>query len=110
MINTEILRDLEDAIGEKAATRILSVFLVELEDQLAEILVCMEAIQTTRIAEIAHSLKSTSATFGATDLNDLAFQIEMAAGENRVGDLVALVGELQNCIQITRSLYRSYTD
>lgn len=110
MINTETLRDLEEVIGREAIERILSVFLKELDIQLFEILACMKAGQTNRVEDIAHALKSTSATFGATELRQIALRIEIAARNEDAVALGPLIASLQECIQITRPLYRSYTD
>lgn len=110
MIDTEILGELEEAIGQDAIKRILNVFLEELDAQLSEILICTEAQQTNRIVDIAHALKSTSATFGATELAGLALRIEVAAKDRDLDQLATLVESLEECIQSTRPLYRPYTD
>lgn len=110
MIDTEILGELEEAIGREASERILNVFLKELDLQFSEIVACTQAGQTNRVEDIAHTLKSTSATFGATELTRLALDIEMAAKNGDVDRLELLCPTLQSCIEMTRPLYRFYTD
>lgn len=110
MIDLETLRELEQAIGREAIERILNVFLEELDQQLSQIVTCTQAGQTNRVEDIAHALKSTSATFGATDLTRLALDIEITARNEDVDGLEPLIASLQVCIQKTRPLYRSYTD
>lgn len=110
MVDIEILGELEEAIGQEATRRILNVFLDELDGQFAEIAACTQADQSNRIADIAHALKSTSATFGATELTGLALRIETVARNGEVDQLPDLIDSLQECIQSTLPLYRPYTD
>lgn len=110
MIDIDKLRELNDAIGSEAVKSILNVFLNELDMQLSEIHICLELQQTNRIADIAHVLKSTSATFGATELTDIALRIETAARQQQVDELDLLVKIMKGCILKTKPLYRSYTE
>jgi HPt (histidine-containing phosphotransfer) domain-containing protein len=109
MIDIQTLRELTDNIGKSSVTRILKVFLDEMEDQLAEIKLCLESYQIREIAGVAHTLKSTSATFGAIELRDIAFQIEMAARNDNLDELLKLSEPLTICIASMRTLYRPYT-
>lgn len=110
MIDPEAMKELTASIGKSSVSRILKVFLDETEDQLAQIKICLQSNRTNEIADIAHSLKSTSATFGAKELHDIAFQIELVARSDSQDDLRILIKPLTLCVESLRPLYRPYTD
>lgn len=109
-INHEILSELAESIGPASASRILKIFLDELDTQLEEICFHLDANEIDLIETPAHTMKSTSATFGATDLNAISSQIEQAARNQNHDALVPLVERLKKCVLHTAPLYKMYTE
>ena len=109
-INHEILTELAKSIGAASVSRILRIFLDELDAQLEEICFHLDANEIELIETLAHTMKSTSATFGAADLNAISSQIEQAAQSRNHDALVPLVESLKTCVLHTAPLYKMYTE
>ena len=109
-IDHEILSELTDSIGTSSLARIIKAFLDELDTQIVDICTHLAAGQIDQVEDLAHSLKSTTATFGATDLNVIAEKLEQAARSENRNALVPLVESLRNCAQEIKPLFTSYTE
>lgn len=109
-IDQNILSELSDSIGASSVSRIVKVFLDELDTQADDIHSNLTEGRMEKISDLAHSLKSTTATFGATDLHLVAVNMEKAANNNEHESLVSLVSELRTCIAKTKPLYIPYTE
>ncbi len=109
-INRETLSEMTDSIGANSLARIIKVFLDELDAQIIDICSHLAAGQIDQVENLAHSLKSTTATFGATDLNMIAAKLEQAARSQNLDALGPLVESLQECAQETKPLFTSYTE
>lgn len=110
IVNKAALEDLINDIGADATARVLEVFLAEMGSQVKDIRTNLNAEHLDSIVKLAHTLKSTSATFGAITLNGFAFQVEMAARNRNTDSLGDLVAALERCAQETTLLYTPYTD
>lgn len=109
-IDQNILSELSDSIGAGSVSRIVKVFLDELDAQADDIHSNLSEGRMEKISDLAHSLKSTTATFGATDLHLIAVNMEEAADNNERDSLVSLIDELRVCISKTKPLYIPYTE
>lgn len=109
-INHTVLSDLTESIGLERASHIIKVFLEELDTQVDSIHSMLENGQLDKIASLAHTIKSTSATFGAVDLNQAALRLETAARGSDLEAVKALIGMLISCVEETKPLYKSYTE
>ena len=109
-INHETLSEMTDSIGTSSVARIIKVFLDELDSQIVDICSHLAADQLDQVENLAHSLKSTTATFGATDLNMIAEKLEQAARNENRNTLVPLVESLRQCGEETKPLFTSYTE
>ena len=84
----------EAADGDEAfLAEIVEEFLTEAPDQLATIERAVGGGAREEALRAAHTLKSTSATFGATALAELARQMETQAREGRLGEIPVLAGQ-----------------
>ena len=64
-------------------------------EQLASLRTAAQAGDAPRLREVAHSLKSASATLGATDFSELCRQLEMMGREGRLDGAPATVAALE---------------
>src|SRR5207248_1118200 len=64
-------------------------------EQLREARTCVRDSDFRGLRRIAHSLKSSAASFGATSLRDAASAVENVAIETTAAGLTALIGELE---------------
>jgi HPt (histidine-containing phosphotransfer) domain-containing protein len=60
---------------------LIDTFIANIDDRMAAINQAASALDMRRLAEEAHSLKGSSATFGVVSLNRLAAELEIAARE-----------------------------
>lgn len=109
-INTTIVLKLINDIGADATARALKVFLVEIDSNVRDIRTSLDESEFDSIAKLAHTLKSTSATFGAVSLNDIALEVEVAAKSRDPAALLRLVDALELCARDTKPLYKTHTD
>jgi len=109
-IDHGILSELTDSIGTSSLARIIKIFLNELDTQIIDICSHLAADQIDQVENLAHSLKSTTATFGATDLNAIAEKLEHAARNENRDALAPLVESLRKGAQETKPLFTPYTE
>ena len=76
-LDSNVLRRLATDIGEEGLQQALALFHEELSQMAAELVPV--ALDSARLAKQAHVIKSSSATFGATLLRELAADIESRA-------------------------------
>jgi HPt (histidine-containing phosphotransfer) domain-containing protein len=76
---------------------LLDTFLVESIKQVEEMRIALAASDWIKLHRMAHSLKSSSATFGASRLSQLSAWLEQAAkGQCAEGECAELVGQVQH--------------
>ena len=92
----------EDVGGAAALSRIIRLFLEQLDPQTAEIHAAAAAGDRTTVARIAHRMKSSSATLGATMLADVLAHLESAAGEGEGGEVEKLGPALGRAVERVR--------
>jgi HPt (histidine-containing phosphotransfer) domain-containing protein len=97
----------EAADGDEAFLHeLVEEYLTEAPDQLATIERAVGSGATEEALRAAHTLKSTSATFGATALADLAREMEGLAREGRLDSLEGLAGQARTELGRVSALLR----
>jgi HPt (histidine-containing phosphotransfer) domain-containing protein len=97
----------EAADGDEAFLReIVDEFLTEAPDQLATIERAVGGGAREEALRAAHTLKSTSATFGATVLADLAREMESHARDGRLDQIPVLAGQARTELGQVSALLR----
>ena len=109
-IDQNTLTELLDNLGAASLSRIIEVFLDELDAQIDEIRSHLATREFALIANLAHTIKSTTATFGATDLTVIAEMIETAAKTEEFDALASLVKTLHESTQAIKPHYSMYTE
>ncbi|WMJ70758.1 ATP-binding protein [Stenotrophomonas sp. 24(2023)] len=80
VLDASVLQELRDTIGD-AARHIITVFLDDTPRQVQQLQEAARVQDSTRLAALAHSLKSSSANVGASALSAVALRIEKDACE-----------------------------
>lgn len=92
LIDLVVYQGLKDAMGEDFMDEIMQAFFEEGSQFLADLRSTLESGDLEGFRRAAHSLKSTSATFGAMELTGLAKELEELARENY---LIEAAGKLE---------------
>ncbi|HTS21962.1 MAG TPA: Hpt domain-containing protein [Casimicrobiaceae bacterium] len=96
-IDRAVFEELKLTAGADFVSELVDTFLSEAPGMLAELRRALEASEADRFRRVAHSLKSNSNTFGASELAAMARELELggfaAARENGGEPLSALAHE-----------------
>ncbi len=95
VIDGAALASLETTVGAAAMDELIGTFLEDADALVAELRRALAAGDGEGLRRAAHSLKSTSASFGATEVTALAKALETAA---RTGHLEGAAGLLQQLV------------
>ena len=87
LVNSDVLNQLRNDAGPALVNELIAAFMAETDERLVRIADAIKAGNHTEIAAEAHSMKSSSGTFGALPLQALSIILETAATE---GDSAAL--------------------
>ncbi len=93
-IDRAVLEELRQIMGEDAPellTDLIETFLSDAPNRLDAMQKALHDREATKLFRAAHTLKTSSATFGATALSECCEQIEMIAAESRWGALDRLI-------------------
>ncbi len=93
-----MLGDDPDALAE-----VVDAFLDEAPQRLLEIRAGVNEGDATLAGRAAHTLKANAATFGATRLEQLCRELELAARSDELGDRAHLIDEADGEWQAVRS-------
>jgi len=100
----------EDVGGAAALSRIIRLFLEQLDPQAGEITTATGAGDHATVARIAHRMKSSSATLGATVLAETLAAIEAAAGDGDDTELARLSPALARAVERVRAAFEGVTE
>jgi histidine phosphotransfer protein HptB len=78
-IDLEVFSELSEATGEEFAAELVTTFLDEAPGMIADLKAAVAENDSDGYRRAAHSLKSNAATFGATELAELARGIELGS-------------------------------
>ena len=107
-IDRIIYNDLKETVGEDFFQELVDTFLIDTTMLVGDLGEALEKNDTDTVRRTAHSLKSNSATFGATRLSLLAKEMEMMA---KSGDLedgfskLALISDEYKRVQLEIEAY-----
>ena len=95
-VNTQVLERLRNDIGNIQA--VVQVFLASLENRSQELAVACKNGDAASMVRIAHTLKGSSAQFGAEELSSLCQQVERLARMGHVEQIGALLQKAEEAI------------
>ena len=96
VINRATFDELKKMVGADFIGELLATFFEDAPHMLAELRTSLAANDAETFRRSAHSMKTNAATFGATDLADLAKALEMLGRGNNlreVGSLLEVLNE-----------------
>ncbi len=100
----------EDVGGAGALSRIIRLFLEQLDPQAVEIRTAVQASDHASAARIAHRMKSSSATLGASALAEVLAEIEAAANDGDGATLEKLGPGLARAVESVRTAFEGVTE
>jgi HPt (histidine-containing phosphotransfer) domain-containing protein len=84
VLDLNTFNTLKESTGEDFIAELIDAFLDDAVTQMDELKSALAANDAETFRRAAHSLKSNAATFGATDLNALARELEMMGREKNL--------------------------
>jgi HPt (histidine-containing phosphotransfer) domain-containing protein len=97
IIDETAFEELKQMSGEDFINELIDAFLDDAPDMLANMKSALETGDVESFRRNAHSLKSNAITFGATELGELAKELEFMAKENNL--------EIGNRLEILEDAY-----
>lgn len=101
-LDMNILEALLDDAGRDMAPRLLRVFLDDTSEQIERAMAAAHAGDRKTVGQIAHSLKSSAATFAAPDVARVARDLEADAVEAEIQIILNKLLDLQCKFALTR--------
>lgn len=110
LLDTEVLEQLARNTSAKAFPVMLEMFVRELEQRVdtVERLLAEDALRAA--GEEAHTIKALAGTFGALQLQALAFELERAGRGNHCNRMDDIGGRFFECAGRTLECYRARLD
>ncbi|WP_420549036.1 response regulator [Curvivirga sp.] len=105
LIDMAVIEQMREDAGEEAIPMLIEVFKSEVPVRVEGIKSNLASRNFIELARDAHTLKSSSGSFGATRLNRLALEIETAAKASNVEAVQSLVTGLDGISEKTLSSY-----
>ncbi|OEO24136.1 hypothetical protein AX279_20140 [Pseudomonas sp. J237] len=103
-IDMDILLALEDLMGADFPL-LLKTFQIDTAERLAKLQRACAQADRAQLHLTAHSLKGSSSNMGATELTELCRELELAADNQPLAVMEALVAQLQvQCARLDRAL------
>jgi signal transduction histidine kinase/DNA-binding response OmpR family regulator len=99
----DAFQELANEIGERAAFEIMAMFISETEKRLARLRGFSTETDLREIERETHSLKSSSGTFGLTELAQLARQTERSAHRMSADEYGAIVHQMDTAFRVART-------
>jgi HPt (histidine-containing phosphotransfer) domain-containing protein len=93
-VDFEVARRLAGG-DEDLRAEVAALFIDGCQRQQAELRAAVEAADAGRITELAHALKGSSGSVGATTVQALAAELESQSRVGRADRVVSLMGELE---------------
>jgi len=95
LINQATFEELKQMSGEDFINELIDAFLDDAPDMLNNMKAALETKDVESFRRNAHSLKSNANTFGATELGELAKELEFMAKENNleIGNRLEVLNE-----------------
>ncbi len=103
-IDPAAFNELQDTAGAEFAAELVGTFLEEAPEMLAELWAARSEGAVDRFRRAAHSLKSNSQTFGATELAALARALELGSIPTSDAPLLTLEAAYTRAAEALRAL------
>ncbi|WP_440906406.1 Hpt domain-containing protein (plasmid) [Catenovulum sp. SX2] len=103
----QIIQPLVEELGADVFAELIKVYLTECEQLIAQL--NQQINQTKSIDEItrlAHSIKSSSKSYGAIAVAEISWQIEQDAKQNYQNNMQSLLHRLEHCYTHTQQYAR----
>lgn len=113
MIDEAVLNELTSMLGEEATQRMLLVYTTEVQErlkvlaQISQAIKVNEAIDFAEVEIQAHTLKSSSASFGAIEFSSQAEVLEHAA---KAHDAAKVIQQLVTIAEVGSETLRFYSE
>jgi PAS domain S-box-containing protein len=110
VLNLKALRVLQDMIGDNpsAMSALIECYLAESSELVEAIAAASQAADATTVYQIAHRLKSSSASLGATRLAELSRALETCGREGNLTGMKTEVTRLQAEYRIARTALQEF--
>ena len=103
LIDRSVFDGLKDSVGDDFIEELVSTFGEEAPVMIANMRKALSAQDAGVFRREAHSLKTNAATFGATDLADLARILEFLARDNQLDQVGDQLEQLESMYQAAYS-------
>jgi HPt (histidine-containing phosphotransfer) domain-containing protein len=110
MLDRVIIDQLIEDIGQDVFVRLSGQFLDETAERLADITACRQAAQWRDMARHAHSLKSTSQSFGLQLTGRLAQSLQIAGDREDLSAIDLLIPDLIDTAAMERREFEALRD
>jgi HPt (histidine-containing phosphotransfer) domain-containing protein len=90
-LDMTVYDELKETTGSDFVDELVETYLDDAPRLLGELDAALEAQDAETFRRAAHSLKSSSATFGASRLSDLARQLEMFAKDQKLSEAASML-------------------
>lgn len=104
-LDASALDDLVAGAGGALATELIGDFLTDLEGRMEVLRLAAKEMDSATLVKVCHSIKGSAGLFGASELADLAAQIEEEANHLTRGEAFRLVSELSAASDRSRDAY-----
>ncbi|MBE9553704.1 MAG: Hpt domain-containing protein [Proteobacteria bacterium] len=101
LVNDDVLNQLHNDAGPALVSELIAAYMAETDERLVRIAVAIEDGNLDEIGADAHSMKSSSGTFGALPLQALSARLEAAAMQRDAAAVEAVHDELPAMISET---------
>jgi len=97
-LDMTVYDELKETTGSDFVDELVETYLDDAPKLLGELKSSMEAQDVEAFRRAAHSLKSSSATFGARGLSEMARELEMLAKENNLSEAATKLPALERAL------------
>ncbi len=102
-LDMAIYEELKEATGADFIDELVETFLDDAPKLMAELQSALQKQDAEAFRRAAHSLKSNSATFGASRLSGLAKELEMLAKEQKLAEAAPKLPAVEEALQATEA-------
>ncbi|MEQ8654193.1 MAG: response regulator [Kiloniellales bacterium] len=107
-LDAAALDDLVAGAGGALATELIGDFLTDLDARMEALHSAAKDMDSATLVKVCHSIKGSAGLFGASELADLAAQIEEEAKHLSRGEAFRLISELSTARDRSRDAYGSW--
>ena len=109
-LDQKVLRQLADDIGHEMMPVVISVFVEEVGEQLAQLRPLFEQRDWSALARVAHSMKSSCGSYGAKPSYQQVMDLESACRREDEQEAGRLLAELEHSCPRSSPIWPSFTE